>query len=76
MIDQLVTRRPALVLINGDPADRSLDYVYNDPTLDAPLLRGRYRPGKTGPAAVRAAFPDRTLYLFDAKSGQLRQLTP
>ena len=76
MLDQLVARRPALVLIQGDPADRSLDYVYNDPTLDAPLLRGRYRPGKTGPAAVRAAFPDRTLYLFDAKSGQLRQLTP
>ncbi|HEV7999555.1 MAG TPA: hypothetical protein VGP63_06735 [Planctomycetaceae bacterium] len=76
MLDQLVTRRPALVLIQGDPADRSLDYVFNDPTLNAPILRGRYRPGKTDPAAVRRAFPDRTLYLFDAKSGRLRQLTP
>ena len=76
MLDQLVTRRPALVLIQGDPADRSLDYVYNDPQLNGPILRGRYRPGKTDVAAVRAAFPDRTLYLLNVKSGQLQQLTP
>ena len=24
-------RRPALLLIEGDPADRSIDYVFNDP---------------------------------------------
>jgi hypothetical protein len=76
MLDQLVTRRPALVLIQGDSADRSLDYVYNDPELNAAILRGRYRPGKTDLAAVRAAFPDRTLYLVDVKSGQVQQLTP
>jgi hypothetical protein len=76
MLDQLVTRRPALVLIQGDPADRSLDYVYNDPELNGPILRARYRPGKTDLAAVSAAFPDRTLYLVDVKSGQLQQLTP
>jgi hypothetical protein len=76
MLDQLVTQRPALVLIEGDPADRSLDYVVNDPQLDAPILRGRFRPGRTDLAQVRTAFPDRTLYLFDVKSGRLRQLTP
>jgi hypothetical protein len=76
MLDQLVTRRPALVLIQGDPADRSIDYVFNDPALDAPVLRGRYRPRKTDLAKARAAFPARTLYLFDVKSGQLQQLTP
>jgi hypothetical protein len=76
MLDQLVTRRPALVLIHGDPSDRSLDYVFNDPTLDAPVLRGRYRPRKTDLAKVRAAFPDRTLYFFDVKSGRLTQLSP
>lgn len=76
MLDQLVTRRPALVLIEADPADRSLDYVVNDPQLGAPILRARYRPGKTDLAQVRAAFPNRTLYFFDVKSGRLQQLTP
>jgi hypothetical protein len=76
MLDQLVTQRPALVLIEGDPADRSLDYVVNDPQLDAPILRARYQPGKTDLAQVRTAFPDRTLYLFNVKSGRLQQLTP
>ncbi|HEV8071965.1 MAG TPA: hypothetical protein VGP76_29895 [Planctomycetaceae bacterium] len=76
MLDQLVTQRPALVLIEGDPADRSLDYVVNDPQLDAPVLRGRFRRGQTDLAKVRAAFPDRTLYLFDVKSGRLQQVTP
>jgi hypothetical protein len=83
MIDHYVTRRPALLLIQGDPADRSIDYVVNGPTLDAPVLRGRYRPGKTDLARVEAAFPDRAIYLGDVKSGeifevragQLRRLT-
>jgi hypothetical protein len=75
-LDQGVTRRPALVLIEGDPADRSIDYVVNDPKLDGPILRGRYRPGKTDLAAVRTAFPDRTLYLFDVKSNRMSQLSP
>jgi hypothetical protein len=75
-LDQFVTRRPALVLIEGDPADRSIDYVVNDPQLNGPILRGRYRPGKTDLAVVRAAFPDRTLYLFDVKSNRMSQLTP
>ncbi|HXY36387.1 MAG TPA: hypothetical protein VEI07_19275, partial [Planctomycetaceae bacterium] len=65
-----------LVLIQGDPADRSIDYVVNDPQLDAPILRGRFRPGKTDLAKVRAAFPDRALFLFDVKSGRMRQLPP
>jgi hypothetical protein len=75
-LDQLVNRRPALVLIEGDPADRSIDYVVNDPQLNGPILRGRYRPGKTNLAEVRAAFPDRTLYLFDVKSNRMSQLSP
>jgi hypothetical protein len=74
MIDQAVTRRPALLLIEGDPADRSLDYVVNDPDLTAPVLRGRYRPGKTDLAQVRSAFPDRTLYLYQVKTGQLKRV--
>lgn len=76
MLDAAITRRPALVLIEGDPADRSMDYVVNDPDLSAPVLRGRYKPGKTDVAQVRAAFPDRTVYLFRVKTSELQQLTP
>jgi hypothetical protein len=76
MIDQAVTKRPALVLIEADPADRSLDYVSNDPDLTASVLRGRYRPGKTDVEQVRSAFPDRTLYLYRVQSRQLTRLTP
>jgi hypothetical protein len=75
LIDQSVTQRPALVLIEPDPADRSMDLVYNDPDLTAPILRGRYRPHKTDLAKVRAAFPDRTLYLLRVKPLELRRLS-
>lgn len=66
--------KPALLLIKGDPADRSIDYVYNDPDLSAPILRGRFRPD-TDLTKVRAAFPNRSLYLFDVKTSQLRDVT-
>jgi hypothetical protein len=66
--------KPALLLIKGDPDDRSIDYVYNDPDLSAPILRGRYRPD-TDLAKVRAAFPNRSLYLFDVKTSELRDVT-
>jgi len=76
LIDQSVTKRPALLLIEADPADRHIDYVVNDPDLTAPVLRGRYRPGKTDVAKVHAAFPDRTLYLYRVQSGRIIQLSP
>jgi hypothetical protein len=66
--------KPALLLIKGDPGDRSIDYVYNDPDLKAPILRGRYRPD-TDLNKVRGAFPNRSLYLLDVKTSQLRDVT-
>jgi len=74
LVDQSVTKRPALLLIEGDPADVHIDYVFNDPDLTAPVLRGRYRPGKTDLAKVRSAFPDRTLYLYRVQTGQLTRV--
>jgi hypothetical protein len=76
MLDRSVTKRPALVLIEADPNDVHTDYVVNNPDLAAPLLRARYRPGKTDVKQVRAAFPDRALYLFRAASGQFVDLSP
>ena len=76
LIDRFVTKRPALLLIEPDPADRHIDYVVNDPGLTAPVIRGRFQPKKTDLALVKAAFPDRTLYLYRVQAGEVVQLSP
>jgi len=76
MIDEAVTDRPALLLIEPDPADRSIDYVYNDPDLSAPVIRGRYLPGKTDLSKVHAAFPNRALYAYHVKARRLEKIEP
>ncbi len=67
LVEQSVTQRPALVLIEGDPADRSIDLVRNDPDLSSDVLFSRFRPGETNVDAVRRAFPDRALYYHKAR---------
>jgi len=74
LFEHAVTHLPALVLIDGDPEDVHVDYVINDPALSAPLLRGRYQPGKTDLKKVRAAFPERTLYRYRVSTQQLIEL--
>ena len=75
-LKQQITQLPALVLVRHDPTDRHIDYVTNHPSLDTPLLIGRL------PADARTseedtvrlaveAFPDRSLFVFDAKTGRL-----
>ena len=75
MIQREITSRPALVLIEPDPADRHIDYIVNDPALEADVLYGRYRPGKTDPANIVRLFPNRRCYLYRVKSRQLARLT-
>jgi hypothetical protein len=75
VIDRGIRPRPVLVLIKGDPDDRSIDYVYNDPDLSGPVLRGRYRQGQTNLARIRAAFPDRSIFFFDVKQNSLGDVT-
>jgi hypothetical protein len=70
-----VRQRPALVLIEADPADRHIDYVVNEPSLSADLLRGRYPVPDWPLEKVAAEFSDRTVYLFRAKTGELRQVS-
>jgi len=75
VIDRGIKPRPLLVLIKGDPDDRSIDYVDNDPDLSGPVLRGRYREGQTRLARIRAAFPDRAIYFYDVKQNALGDVT-
>jgi hypothetical protein len=71
-IHAAVTRRPALLLIEPTPSDRHIDFVYNDPDLSGPVIRGRYTPGKTDLAQVVADFPNRTIYLYNVQTARLR----
>ena len=70
-----VRQLPALVLIEADPADRHIDYVVNDPDLSAEILRGRYPVADWPLERILSEFPDRAVYLFRAKTNELRRVT-
>ncbi|MCA9097566.1 MAG: hypothetical protein KDA36_04240 [Planctomycetaceae bacterium] len=71
ILQQQIRSRPALVLIEHDPADRSLDYVNNDPRLQSEILLGRFDPQKSDFNKLRELFPQQTLYLYHVKQNQL-----
>jgi hypothetical protein len=75
LVNQQVTERPALVLVEPDPNDRHIDYVVNDPALAAGVLYARYLPERTQIADVLRLFPQRTCYHYLAKEEQLQRLT-
>lgn len=66
--------RPALVLVRQPPRNFHVDYVVNEPTLDGPILFGRFDPTRMKLAAIAEAFPDRALYVFDERSGRLERV--
>lgn len=66
--------RPALVLIDEDPADRHLDYVVNDPALQNEVLFARDLPAIVPLAEVQRLFPDRALFRYHVASGELTRL--
>lgn len=76
LLHREVRQRPALVLIEADPADRHIDYVVNDPGLSSEVLRGRYPVADWPLQRIVTEFPERTVYLFRAKSGELRRVGP
>lgn len=65
---------PALVLVESDPADRHIDYVVNSPDLSDRVLFGRYIPAEISMIQVRRLFPERTLYLYQAREDRLERL--
>lgn len=75
MLNSQVQSKPALVMIQADPADRSMDYVNNDPQLDSEILLGRYRPELRTLDEIQKLFPERTIYLYDVKSSSLRKIS-
>ncbi len=73
-VDEVVAVRPALVLVEQPPANFHFDPVVNDPTLDGPVLFGRYAPHRMELDAIAAAFPDRTLYLYAERRGRFERI--
>jgi hypothetical protein len=61
---ELAAGQPTIIFVEPDPADRHLDYVVNDPSLDGPVLIARYRPDRMDLNEARALFPDRQAFLF------------
>lgn len=77
LLEQRIGDERALVLIHHDPADLHIDYIDNDPSWDAPLLRGRADEGKPAEgriAELKQAFSDRELWYFDVVTGELEKL--
>src|SRR5690606_23121014 len=73
-VDDWRQSEPAVVLVLGDAADRSMDYVVNDVPLEGDVLWVRVPDGDRQPAALQAIaalFPDRRAVVFDAARQQL-----
>jgi len=64
----------ALVLVNPDPTDRHIDFVVNDPMLNARVLVGRYVPKVVPMSRVLKLFPNRRVFVFDAQGGRMREV--
>ena len=74
LVRQRVKDDRALVLVDPDPADRHIDFVVNEPTLDAAVLVGRYVPKVVPLSKVLGAFPQRRVFVFEAQTGRLREV--
>jgi hypothetical protein len=73
-IQSQVPEPRALILIEHDPADVSLDYISNEPGWDADILFGRFRQGETDIDEVLHQFPNRSCYVFHVKERRLVRL--
>lgn len=77
-VDHLRQGAAAVVLVIPDPADRSMDYVTNHPSLAAEVLWVRVPAGEATPeglSSIAALFPDRRAIVFDPAAGRLVLLT-
>lgn len=74
LIEREARPRPALVLVEDDPADRHIEYVNNRPSLDGDVLYAHALPELIPVEEVRTLFPERTLFVYHAKEGRLERL--
>ena len=70
MVEREVIERPAIVIVHPDPADRHIDFVVNDATLDGEVLYARHLEDVSA-EQIRSVFLNRVVYEFFAITGQL-----
>jgi hypothetical protein len=76
-VDRLRGKNEAVVLVLGDPADRSMDYVVNDVPLTGDVLWVRVPPDERNAAEldrIADLFPGREALVLDAARGRLSKL--
>lgn len=74
-VEQMRKGHDAVVFVIPDPADVSMDYVTNPPSLTGPVLVARV--GDVEHARRSAGlFPDRVAWVYDAGSQQFSELVP
>ena len=69
-VDDVATERPALILVDAT-GQTFMNYVDNDPGLNAEILYGRIHGGNIGNHTVQEAFPNRAVYLYQAGQSRL-----
>lgn len=74
-LHETVGAAPALVLIDARGADPHLDFVWNPPGWQSPLLVGRFRPERTDLQSVVRDFPERRVWLCRLQQKELVPLT-
>lgn len=73
-IKTTVDSGPALVLIDMTASNPHLDLVLNRPGFADRIWYGRYRPDQTDLPAVKAAFPDRVIYIVRPESHEILRI--
>ena len=71
LVAEQVRLKPALVLIDQGFVE---SFIVNSAGLDSPIIFGRYRPAIHSVAEIADAFPERSIYLFDASAWQVEQV--
>lgn len=74
-IEQLRGGEPAIVFVIHDPADRSMDYVSNHPSMTGPVLVARV-DSIAEAKEYAALFPNHMPILFTAANGQMQRINP
>jgi hypothetical protein len=74
LLEDRVTQRPALVLVEQPPPNIHIDFVVNHPALQGDLLVGRHDPSRRTLEEITAAFPGRAVYLFREQGWSIEQV--
>lgn len=71
LVNSSAVRHPCLILVDERNSDPQLSYIVNPPNLSGDVLTCRHPVSEAEIIPLSAAFPERTLYVFDPETFQL-----